>query len=484
MPVKATVIEAERDRAIVMNEHCEFVCVRINKPLQAGETIAYLPRDVIRERCFPLKYAAMAASFILFCLISLSVFNYVTAPGVYAYVGLDINPSLELGINKEKRVISVTAYNEDGRRVIEKPGLLNLNVNDALGAIIQECQEDGYLGVDRINKIAISLQMTGEDGGRELMLGIDRTLARELEQNGLSARTYYFNISRDTRELAREKNISPMKYMLWQEANKRGFSVPLRDFSLQEPVIEDLAREFQLKDPGLGASAGNKVLHGSLPVNGKSPQNVNSGALIKPFGDNANNSPGISPGVSGKGKTGVQSFGKHIPDVPGTKPGAGGVKEKAESEKQKAIKNSILPDAGSQAPGQKQALDKKENSASGKTAPGYNEKKVESGQMDLTKTENMKEPGGKEGGNAANTVSSDGKDKDALLGDAASGSADSSFDEGSGKDKSGNQAGPSDRAGSGSKGSSAGGGPDNGGSSGGGPGSNKGSGGGSSKGKK
>ncbi|KJS16877.1 MAG: hypothetical protein VR69_07735 [Peptococcaceae bacterium BRH_c4b] len=451
MQVKATVIEAERDRAIVMNEHCEFVSVRIDTPMQAGETIAYLPRDVIRERRFSLKYAAMAASFILFCLISVSVFRHVTDPGVYAYVGLDINPSLELGINKEKRVLSFTAYNEDGRRVIEKPGLLNLDVNDAVAAIIQECQEDGYLGVGRINEIAVSLHMTGEDGGRELMLGIDRTLSRELEQNGLSARTYYFNISRDTRELAREKNISPVKYMLWQEADKRGFSVPLQDFSLQEPVIEDLAREFQLKDPGLGASTGNEMLHGSLPVNGNLPQNVNPGAPLEPTGNKANIFPGISPGVSGKGKAGVRSSGKQVTDVPGTKPGAGGVKEKAES--------------------------KKQNSAFGKTAPGYNEKKVENGEMDSTKTENMTEPGGKEGSNAANTVSVDGKDKDTLQGDAASGSVDSSYGDGSGKDKSGNQAGPSDRTGSGGKGSSAGGVSDNGGSSGGGSGGSKGSGG-------
>lgn len=497
MPCKGTVIEVYPDRAVLMNEHCEFVAVKTRKGLYPGDEIEYSPADIIRVRHYPLKYAAIAASFIIFCLISISFFKHVTDTGVYAYVGLDINPSLELGINEQKRVLSVTAYNEDGRLVIEKPGLLNSDMNNALGAIIRECQEDGYLGGDRVNKIAVSLQMTGQDDGRELMRDIDRTLSGELEQQGLSARTFYFSISGDTREQARGKNISPLKYMLWQEANKRGLSVPLRDFSLSEPVIEDLVREFQLKDPGLGASTGNKELRGSMPVNENSPHNFNSGAPIKPFGDKENISSGIYRGVSNKGNTAVQSSGEQSREVTVTKPGAGGVKEKADSEKQKAVENNNQSDNGSQSPGQKQVSDKKENPISGKTDTAGDDKKAKSDEKDSTKTDKKTNSGGNNGSGDAKSDSSE-KDKGDSSGDASTGASDSSG-KSSDKDKGGS--GASDKADSGGNGNSGGGSPGSGGSTvgsaggdkgssaggnsggGGGSGGAKGSGGGSSKGK-
>lgn len=39
---------------------------------------------------------------------------------VYAYMSIDINPSLELGVNENLKVVELTPYNKEGRAIIEE----------------------------------------------------------------------------------------------------------------------------------------------------------------------------------------------------------------------------------------------------------------------------------------------------------------------------------------------------------------------------
>lgn len=48
-----------------------------------------------------------------------------------AYVSVDINPSVELGVNSFGKVISAQAYNEDGQKVLEGTNLVNFDVEKA-----------------------------------------------------------------------------------------------------------------------------------------------------------------------------------------------------------------------------------------------------------------------------------------------------------------------------------------------------------------
>ena len=45
---------------------------------------------------------------------------YAYAKAPVAYVSMDINPSVELGVNVFDNVVSVEAYNEDGKKNIRR----------------------------------------------------------------------------------------------------------------------------------------------------------------------------------------------------------------------------------------------------------------------------------------------------------------------------------------------------------------------------
>ena len=52
-----------------------------------------------------------------------------------AYVGIDVNPSIELGLNRFGIVVETTAINDDGRVLLESVALEGRSYDEALNAL-------------------------------------------------------------------------------------------------------------------------------------------------------------------------------------------------------------------------------------------------------------------------------------------------------------------------------------------------------------
>ena len=69
--------------------------------------------------------------------------------GIYgkpvSYVSIDVNPSIELGINRLGRVVSVNAYNEDGQQILEQVRIKNLPYPKAVRLLLEYETEENFL---------------------------------------------------------------------------------------------------------------------------------------------------------------------------------------------------------------------------------------------------------------------------------------------------------------------------------------------------
>ncbi|MCL6477670.1 MAG: anti-sigma factor domain-containing protein [Peptococcaceae bacterium] len=323
MPDKrGTVIKVSGNRAFIMNEQCEFVEIKTETGLQAGDRIVYSPGDIIRARHYPVKWLALAASFILVCLFAFVVFKGVFAGRAYAYVGLDINPSIVMGVDKGLKVVSLTGYNEEGKRIIENNRLLKSGVDEALKVIIRECRVNNYLGGEKENDIALSVHIPGEAGSRELLVQLGGMLGSELAASGINARTYLFSIDQKTWQEAREKKVSAVKYLLWEEAGKRGYSPSLQEISLRDPRISSLALEVGEKIPGTFPAEGAVD---KLPAGGEQAPRQTDGQTALPLKQDHSLLPRSKPQVEGSSaaenavkkneqKTAQPAAGKETPE--------------------------------------------------------------------------------------------------------------------------------------------------------------------------
>ena len=103
----------------------------------------YLARTVgAEEKRRPLRRAipALATCLLVLCLSGWYLYFIPTA-----YISVDINPSLELGVNRFDRVVSVEAYNPDGQALSDTLDLKYLDYRDALEQLVNDQAVEGYL---------------------------------------------------------------------------------------------------------------------------------------------------------------------------------------------------------------------------------------------------------------------------------------------------------------------------------------------------
>lgn len=236
---KATVIEVFKGRAVIMTEQCEFKEIKTRRPLQAGEEIEYTPR-ALSPRPGPLPAAAWAASFLICCLLAYYTVQYLTFHGVNARIGLEINPSLEISINKDYIVVGAMAFNKDGQDLIANKDLEGKTLDAAVSEVIGQCIDKKYLH-DNGNLIGVSL--ASETSNPRLPDRVQEVMGHALASRKVKAAVYYFALDQATRDEAIKRGVSPLRYFLWKRAKRSDVSIPLRSTSLDNPVIREMARK-------------------------------------------------------------------------------------------------------------------------------------------------------------------------------------------------------------------------------------------------
>ena len=191
-------------------------------------TKKYLSRKVYsRRRGYPPVYRKIAAAAITLFLIFFGGGSWLYMTPT-AYISIDINPSLELGINRFDRIVSVKSYNEDGENLAESFHIRFKNYNDALEEILASSDIEGYLSQDA----AMSLTVAGDN----------ETQYSEIYDTVENCASSHENISchsGDTGEMheAHEAGVSFGKYRAYLKLKEIDPSVTLddvRDLTMRE----------------------------------------------------------------------------------------------------------------------------------------------------------------------------------------------------------------------------------------------------------
>lgn len=113
-------------------------------------TLQYLNEKQKRKYCarvFGAPGYALAA-LVLFCLIGMG--GHFTYSRPVSYISIDVNPSIELGINCFGRVVSAEAYNDDGEGMTEQVPLKNVSYMHAISRLLNDDNYNRYLEEDPV----------------------------------------------------------------------------------------------------------------------------------------------------------------------------------------------------------------------------------------------------------------------------------------------------------------------------------------------
>jgi hypothetical protein len=132
---RATVMAIDHQWATVFTEDCQLVKIPIRPDMAVGKEIimeaqAKSIHSFVQSRSF--KPALIAASLILLLAVGLIFGQGLLLNPVYAQVSIDINPSLELSLNRNLEVISVRAINEKAVQLLVGQDYIGLAWQEAV----------------------------------------------------------------------------------------------------------------------------------------------------------------------------------------------------------------------------------------------------------------------------------------------------------------------------------------------------------------
>ena len=112
--------------------------------------------------------APIAAALILLVGIGTGIYGYESY-AVASTVSLDVNPSVELKVNKAGKVLDANALNEDGQTVLGsmEEKLKGVHVEVAVNALVGSMVKNGFVS-DTANSILVSVNSKSEKQGAEL----------------------------------------------------------------------------------------------------------------------------------------------------------------------------------------------------------------------------------------------------------------------------------------------------------------------------
>lgn len=151
------------------NIHDAFEQVRADSELKA-ETLRRLEK---RRRPIPAR-PLLGACAVAALLLALGGGWWCVGTPV-SYVSVDVNPSLELACNRLDRVISATAYNEDGETVLAGVALKGLRYTEALDVLLESEAMEPYLTPDSALTVTVAARSVERE--EEVLSGVQSTAA-------------------------------------------------------------------------------------------------------------------------------------------------------------------------------------------------------------------------------------------------------------------------------------------------------------------
>ncbi len=150
--MKGIVVEKNNENVVLLLSDGTFKTVKTTEELQIG-TVTTINTTKNAPLFYFKKVAPMIAAVFLVAFFGVGAYSW-TKP--VQYIGIDINPSLELVLNRFDRIIEMKPLNEDGKRLLETVDIQLKKYDQGIDAVIESAKEMGYLADETDMLISIS----------------------------------------------------------------------------------------------------------------------------------------------------------------------------------------------------------------------------------------------------------------------------------------------------------------------------------------
>ena len=177
-------------------------------------------------------------------MLSTGVYAYYTP---YSYVSVDINPSLELSVNRFDKVIDVHAFNEDAQKLIDtSANIKNKGIDIALEQIIDNAADKGYLKKNAENSVMIVVSSSSKKEEAALTDKISKASTAAMSKVSSSYEVILEKTQVESFKKAHKDNISPGKVILANEFKEA--KPELNEEEIKQMPLQQAIKQIEKKD--------------------------------------------------------------------------------------------------------------------------------------------------------------------------------------------------------------------------------------------
>ncbi len=186
----------------------------------------------------------MLVASLLILFVCLSLIGQVSPPVAMAYISLDINPSLELSVDKNLRVIDAKPFNDDAANLLKQENLRGKSLYDALAAVVNRAIAQNYIKAGQDNLIVSTVTPSGTGTASIDQRSIQQFLDKTISTGKLTAEVKTYSATPEFRAEAEDKGLSPGKYLVYEQLIGTGNQVSIAD--VQKNTIRKLVNTYKI----------------------------------------------------------------------------------------------------------------------------------------------------------------------------------------------------------------------------------------------
>ncbi|GLX67610.1 anti-sigma factor domain-containing protein [Paenibacillus glycanilyticus] len=234
---RGIILSLDNKKAVVMTADGQFISIPQQSHMRIGEETT-IPAETSAPKRKPKQvywYSGAAAAVLLFFL----PFFYLTtaeAHPVVAYVSLDINPSIELGVDKQQRVQELKGLNGDGQAIVSKLDYKGKPLETVAASIMSTVASEHYLDKPDKDIVITSLALNNADDLEQTVAGaVDQKVKDTIKQidSTKEANVTVLSVPTEVRDEAKANGISSGKMAVYLMAKDEGYEIELEQLKAQ-----------------------------------------------------------------------------------------------------------------------------------------------------------------------------------------------------------------------------------------------------------
>lgn len=202
--------------------------------------------------------AVLAAA--CFCVVALLGGTYTYRnQKVDSVIGIDVNPSVELSVNRKNKVLEAQALNGDAEKIMEGMDLKGVDLKVAVNAVIGSMATNGYFNELADNAILVTVSNDSMKKAASLRTSVVSDIKTTLEEKKLKAVVYDQQAVEEdqVKQLAKEYGISYGKAYFLKELISQNSSLTMEDMKELAPLtMEEIAKVIAERSYAVGQKTG------------------------------------------------------------------------------------------------------------------------------------------------------------------------------------------------------------------------------------